>query len=538
MSRHVRRDEIVVTIPHMRIVDEETFARVEARRQPEGRHVPRPEARNVRFLLAGRCRCECGRILGLGGSGSGDRIWTCDGSAADHRGGRAHRNEFPLRTVEIAIVEGLQEFLDPKSHGWAFLERARSANAQKQEQIASDRRMLEDEIAELDRSIERHMAARFKGKRVSQRFDAYVEKQIERLDEMRARRQTMVSPRTLREPEAALSTLGAEFETLMRRAPFIPANPAEWAVRDCLRRIVRTVYLRRVRGGEIEIEVDYDLGSVVGDDSGSGIVRRSFGLDTHAIAKEARPLRRERVEAAITSGEFAPGAEALDAMSADLEFQQLLGSYPEETRKAILHSFILRMVLIAPNTMVWSMVPSLDPILRGRILEFRRSEGALRLGRVAMAFYPGVDIRPNALRIQHTPVRRTARKFRLAGHPFMELDICRPDGGATRIPESHARAAADVLSKAIPRKGRLVSHIRDVNEVVRLLEISAFALRTKVGFDEAALRHGLQHVRLGSWFSLLEHFGKLRPIAERLLAQQRQDASRVPALSTLPVAEG
>lgn len=516
----------------MRIIDEALFAKVEARPRPTEPRFPKPQARNIRFVLSGLCQCECGRTLVLIGTQTGRRHLGCTGGAGDdsHSG----RRRYSLSVLESAVVGGLAEFLDTTANEWRFLERLRSSIAERQDQIASDRRILDSEIERLDRTIEEAVAQSFTDPRLAERRESYLARQLDQLDELRRRRQLMIVPQMPVAPDDAVATLRGSLAMLKERVPFLPPTPPEWAVHGWLRRMVRKVVVRRLEGREIEIEVEYDLGSAVGDGSGAGIVTRSIRVKSSEITRESSPHMRKRVSDALASGEYQPNDELFELAKGDPDFSSLFGSYTEDIQRSVLHLILLRLLLVAPSDLVLKAVPDLDVQLKGAILEFRRTKGVLRLARWAMAFYPGRDIVPSAVRPHPIRLRKTGKHLKASEHPFLQLDMCRSDGRTEVIPPDHVRLASDVLATLVPSRGKLTRYVRSIDDVVRLLEASAYCLRMKVSFLEGASRYGIDYLRLGQWFAVLERYGKLRPVAERLLELQRGDRIRVGGADALP----
>jgi DNA invertase Pin-like site-specific DNA recombinase len=137
-------------VPHLRIIDDDLWRRVQARKErtkehylraPDGTLGEKPEsALAARFLLSGIARCACGGALGVMGSGSPLRRYRCIERA--RRGPAACQNArgIPVEVLDAEVLQRLHDMLTSDGEAVAALCEERDQRLRVEQETQGDRR--------------------------------------------------------------------------------------------------------------------------------------------------------------------------------------------------------------------------------------------------------------------------------------------------------------------------------------------------------------------------------------------------------------
>ncbi len=130
VSQRPRSQWIVTEAPHLRIVDQDTWDRVQAMRKRGASHVRTgPAERASSYLLTGLIPCPaCNRPMSASRNSGIKRLYVCQGATRD--GTCSHKRGVPVAALEALVMRALGEHLDrPASSRPTPPPTTRSANA-------------------------------------------------------------------------------------------------------------------------------------------------------------------------------------------------------------------------------------------------------------------------------------------------------------------------------------------------------------------------------------------------------------------------
>lgn len=484
-----------VKTPHTQIVSVDVFKRVQELRDAavkrfDARLRKTPNTGSFRkFLLSGAVVCStCGGPMLVTQDNRGDRKMRC--ASRQERAGCTARDSYSMRVLERTAIRGLQEILTPDFEA-EFLARLRAELDGEATRIADDRQRLTTRIQELRKEIDRAISKSFADDRVSERAQTLIGEKIDQLQQLQATYAQLPSPRSLPAYEdTALPTLAAALDDMWIRAPFMPENLEEQALRDTFQGMVQRVCVIKIGRSEYDLEIDYRVGGAF--DLAATTTKR-FRQLSHQDDPRARKAKRDATFALAEKAQFALSDDEFKRMSACTEIRAAFGDVDEATFRAICDSMVL---CASADAMLGDALAAhgvTSKPLYGEILAFRQSPAVHIFKQLLAELRPNAEVALGKLEVRRRPSRYLRARLAKIDHPFLELSICKPSrAGDLRLTE-------DQWSVVLPNL-RMLKYSRKYAETARSdLEAAAYLVRHDV-----------------SWAELPERFKSSGNIARRL----------------------
>ena len=253
---------ITKLVPHLRIVDLELFAKVQAIKAGRGKQRSE-KARRPKHLLAGLLRCGCcgSAMVANNLDHAGRRIYC----GRRKEGGRCENGKtYPLAPIEARVVAALKAQLEDPRAVQRYLETYREERKRLARDSTSKRATLERALGQAKREIDRIVEAIAKGRITDAEVDARMPELRRRRDAAEAELAALPPPREVIElhPTAVARYLSAIEElaaTLGRRM----VDSGE-EIAEPLRELIAAIVIHPQGKAEPRIEVTSGLAQLMG----------------------------------------------------------------------------------------------------------------------------------------------------------------------------------------------------------------------------------------------------------------------------------